>query len=53
VLAPGERITRSALDALRQAKEDGARIAYAADPTLATVLVVRPDVPRPGVGTGP
>ena len=53
VLAPGERITQGALDALRQAKADGARIAYAADPTLATVLVVRPDGSSPGVGTGP
>lgn len=42
VLAPGERITQAALDALRQAASDGARIAYAADPTLATVLAVRP-----------
>jgi lysine decarboxylase len=41
VLAPGERITAEALDALRQAGADGARIAYAADPTLATVLAVR------------
>jgi lysine decarboxylase len=42
VLAPGERITQGALDALRRAKGYGARIAYAADPTLATVLAVRP-----------
>ncbi len=41
VLAPGERITRGALDALRQARTEGARIAYAADPTLDTVLVVQ------------
>jgi lysine decarboxylase len=41
VLAPGERISQGALDALRQAKAEGARIAYAADPTLATVLTVR------------
>ncbi len=40
LLAPGERITATALDALRQAQADGARIAYAADPTLATVLAV-------------
>ena len=40
VLAPGERITQPALDALRAAKAEGARIAYAADPTLATVLAV-------------
>jgi lysine decarboxylase len=41
VLAPGEEITPATLDALRQAKADGARIAYAADPSLATVLAVR------------
>jgi lysine decarboxylase len=41
VLAPGERITGEALDALRRARANGARIAYAADPTLATVLAVR------------
>jgi lysine decarboxylase len=41
VLAPGERITATALDALRAAQESGARIAYAADPTLASVLAVR------------
>ncbi len=48
VLAPGERITRAALAALQRAKDEGARIAYAADPTLATVLVV-----RSAVGTEP
>ncbi len=41
VLAPGERITEDALDGLQRAASDGARIAYAADPTLATVLTVR------------
>jgi lysine decarboxylase len=41
VLAPGERITEEALDGLRRASAGGARIAYAADPTLATVLAVR------------
>ncbi len=41
VLAPGERITDRALVALRRAWDEGARIAYAADPTLATVLAVR------------
>jgi arginine decarboxylase len=40
VLAPGERITAAALDALLAARADGARIAYAADPTLATLAVV-------------
>ena len=39
VLAPGERITQEALDALAQAREAGVRIAYAADPSLATVRV--------------
>jgi arginine decarboxylase len=41
VLAPGERITSAALEALRRARAAGARIRYAADPTLATVLAVR------------
>lgn len=40
VLAPGERVTDAALEALRCARADGARIAYAADPTLATLQVV-------------
>lgn len=48
VLAPGERITEDALAGLQRASADGARIAYAADPTLASVLVV-----RAGVGGGP
>ena len=42
VLAPGERITEEALTGLQRASAGGARIAYAADPTLATVLTVRP-----------
>jgi lysine decarboxylase len=37
VLAPGEQITAEALEALAAARDAGARIAYAADPTLATV----------------
>lgn len=41
VLAPGELITDAALEALHAAREHGARIAYAADPTLATVQAVR------------
>ena len=41
VLAPGELITAEALDALREVAADGGRIAYAADPTLATFQVVR------------
>ena len=40
VLAPGEVITAAALDALRAAQADGSRIAYAADPTLATFQVI-------------
>ncbi len=41
VLAPGELVTAEALDALREVAADGGRIAYAADPTLATFQVVR------------
>jgi arginine decarboxylase len=48
VLAPGERVTEDALAGLQRASAGGARIAYAADPTLASVLVV-----RTGVGGGP
>jgi lysine decarboxylase len=40
VLAPGEIITTQALAALRAAQADGGRIAYAADPSLATLQVV-------------
>jgi arginine decarboxylase len=40
VLAPGEVITRDALAALREAKAQGGRIAYAADPSLATFQVI-------------
>ena len=40
VLAPGEVITAEALEALRAAQADGGRIAYAADPTLATFQVI-------------
>jgi lysine decarboxylase len=40
VLAPGELITAEALEALREVKADGGRIAYAADPTLATFQVI-------------
>ena len=40
VLAPGELVTADALDALRAALADGGRIAYAADPSLATLQVV-------------
>jgi lysine decarboxylase len=40
VLAPGEVITAAALDALRAVQADGGRIAYAADPSLATFQVI-------------
>jgi lysine decarboxylase len=40
VLAPGEVITAGALAALRAAQAEGSRIAYAADPSLATLQVV-------------
>jgi lysine decarboxylase len=42
VLAPGEVITAAALAALRAAQAEGSRIAYAADPALATFQVVVP-----------
>jgi arginine decarboxylase len=42
VLAPGEQITAEAVAALREAAADGSRIAYAADPSLATFQVVTP-----------
>ena len=41
VLAPGEEVTDTVLDALHKARADGVRIAYAADPTLQTLRVVR------------
>lgn len=41
VLAPGERVTAAAAGALLAARDAGVRIAYAADPTLGTVRVVR------------
>ena len=40
VLAPGERVTEGALDALLRARANGVRIAYAADPTLETLRVL-------------
>jgi lysine decarboxylase len=40
VLAPGELITKEAVEGLRQVAADGGRIAYAADPTLGTFQVV-------------
>ena len=41
VLAPGERVTGAAAGALLAARDAGVRVAYAADPTLATLRVVR------------
>jgi arginine decarboxylase len=41
VLAPGELVTAEALAALRATKADGGRIAYAADPTLTTLQVLK------------
>jgi lysine decarboxylase len=48
VLAPGERVTDDVLAALGAAAAAGARVAYAADPTLATLRVVagEPDASR-------
>lgn len=43
VLAPGERVTDATLLALAQARQAGVRIAYAADPSLATLRVVTRD----------
>ncbi len=40
VLAPGEVVTAEVLAALRGVRADGGRIAYAADPDLATIHVV-------------
>jgi lysine decarboxylase len=40
VLVPGEVVTADGLAALREARGSGTRIAYAADPTLATLQVV-------------
>lgn len=39
VLAPGERVTEETLGTLEHARAAGIRIAYAADPTLATLRV--------------
>ena len=41
VLAPGEAITVDAVAALDQARASGIRVAYAADPSLATLRVTR------------
>jgi lysine decarboxylase len=47
VLAPGEVVTAGALAALLAARDDGGRIAYAADPGLATLQVLAQEVTRP------
>ena len=41
VLAPGERVTAEILAALREVRDGGAQVRYAADPTLATLQVVQ------------
>ena len=41
VLAPGEEVTAATLEALESARHAGVRIAYAADPSLATLRVTR------------
>ena len=41
VLAPGELVTERLLGDLRAVAAHGVRVAYAADPTLATIEVVR------------
>jgi arginine decarboxylase len=41
VLAPGERITADALASLLDARAAGVRIAYASDPSLTTLLVIK------------
>jgi arginine decarboxylase len=40
-LAPGERISSEVVEGLRQAQASGTRIAYAADPALSHIRVVR------------
>ncbi len=40
VLAPGELISADALESLREVQAEGGRIAYAADPSLATLQVI-------------
>ncbi len=47
VLAPGEEVTPAVLEALDRARAAGVRIAYAADPTLSTIRVVKPAIHRP------
>ena len=42
VLVPGEEVTSEAIEALALSRRAGNRIAYAADPTLKSLHVVRP-----------
>jgi lysine decarboxylase len=51
VLAPGELVTEATLGALLRARDNGVRIAYAADPSLATVRVVTSDLPSSLTGS--
>lgn len=44
VVAPGEQLTPAVLRALVHARDAGVRIAYAADPTLATLRVLAADI---------
>lgn len=48
VLAPGEEITTDVLAALEQARASGVRIAYAADPSLASLRVTRRPLGKAG-----
>lgn len=41
VVAPGEEVTPAVIESLHGARDAGVRIAYAADPTLSTIRVVR------------
>ena len=46
MLAPGELVTAQALAALSEARDDGVRIAYAANPKLETIeVLVEPATP--------
>ncbi|GAA6526787.1 hypothetical protein IDVR_25830 [Intrasporangium sp. DVR] len=47
MLAPGEQITAAATEALREAVAHGTRVAYAADPPLATLRVLRSSTSQP------
>jgi lysine decarboxylase len=42
VLAPGEEVTPAVIEALDRARAAGVRIAYAADPTLSSIRVMKP-----------